>query len=234
MNKLLAHRKNAFTLVELLIVMTIIGILSVILFRTFWTISSLAFRIEQQKNVSQEIVILTQILQNYSDRNVIDYQKYFDLKSSHSSSLNDNIVADSVVEGNGLVENKWIVDILYLSGQDGQISLFTSGTCIDPADQFISSWTDQECALYVQKSWMNIQITNPKKIYLSKMFFKIIPFASQEQYLTGSWLCAEDKLMYCLNTPGFWIVAQGYNPRYSISSWWNKVQIPIQQFFNLK
>jgi len=88
-------KKNGFTLLELLVVMTIIGILSVILFRTFATVSELTFRVEQEKNVTQEIISFSQILQNYADRNQIDYDRYENLTST---------------EG--------LTDTLYLSGQD--------------------------------------------------------------------------------------------------------------------
>jgi len=68
--------KKGFTLLELMIVIGIISILSVILFRTFGTVSELTFRVEQEKNVTQEIIDFSQILQNYADRNQIDYDKY--------------------------------------------------------------------------------------------------------------------------------------------------------------
>ena len=80
---------------ELMIVIGIISVLSVILFRTFATMSELAFRIEQEKNVTQEIISISQILQNYADKNTIDYEKY-----------------TTLTETNGLS------DTLYLSGQD--------------------------------------------------------------------------------------------------------------------
>jgi len=75
MHKLLKNKKG-FTLLELMIVIGIISILSVVLFRTFGTVSELTFRVEQEKNVTQEIIDFSQILQNYADKNQIDYERY--------------------------------------------------------------------------------------------------------------------------------------------------------------
>jgi len=75
MQKILKKR-NGFTLLELMIAIGIISILSAILFRTFATVSEVTFRVEQEKNVTQEIISFSQILQNYADNNQIDYYKY--------------------------------------------------------------------------------------------------------------------------------------------------------------
>jgi prepilin-type N-terminal cleavage/methylation domain-containing protein len=64
------------TLLELLIVMAILGILFVMLLRTYNRISTMVFRVQQEKEVSQEILQVSQIVQNLADRNDIDYTKY--------------------------------------------------------------------------------------------------------------------------------------------------------------
>jgi len=211
MQKLLKNKKG-FTLLELMIVIGIIGILSVILFRTFGTVSELAFRIEQEKNVTQEIISFSQILQNYADKNTIDYEKY-----------------TTLTETNGLS------DVLYLSGQDWGISFYSSGDCIQPGEIILSGIQELQCALYLQKDWESpIEITNPKKTYLSKVVFKIIPFASQEQYLAMTWTDENTNLIYSLNKPGFWFFTKVRNARYAPGTRWNNVEIPVQQFFSLK
>jgi type II secretory pathway pseudopilin PulG len=63
-------------LLELLIVMGIVSILSVLLFRTYNTISEIAFRIQQEKNVMDEVLSFSQMLQNFTDRNTLDYDYY--------------------------------------------------------------------------------------------------------------------------------------------------------------
>lgn len=73
--------KKGFTLLELLIVMAILGILFVLLLRTYNWIATMVFRVQQEKEVSQEILQISQLIQNYSDRNTIDYPKYFEQSS---------------------------------------------------------------------------------------------------------------------------------------------------------
>lgn len=65
------------TLLELLIVMAILGILFVLLLRTYNWISTMVFRIQQEKEVTQEVMQISQVVQNYAERNSIDYSKYF-------------------------------------------------------------------------------------------------------------------------------------------------------------
>jgi hypothetical protein len=59
--------------------------LAVVLTESYLTISRTALRVEQQKNLSEESLVLTQIFQAISDEATIDYDKYnnegIDLKS---------------------------------------------------------------------------------------------------------------------------------------------------------
>jgi len=74
-----------FTLIEMLIVMVIIWILAVVLTESYINISKTALRIEQEKNISEESLILTQIFQSIADETTIDYSQYnvSDLKSKN-------------------------------------------------------------------------------------------------------------------------------------------------------
>jgi hypothetical protein len=56
--------------------MAILGILFVLLLRTYNRIATMVFRVQQEKEVAQEILQISQLIQNYSDRNTIDYPKY--------------------------------------------------------------------------------------------------------------------------------------------------------------
>jgi prepilin-type N-terminal cleavage/methylation domain-containing protein len=67
---------KGFTLLELIIVMAILGILFVLLLRTYNRIATMVFRVQQEKEVAQEILQISQLVQNYADRNTIDYLKY--------------------------------------------------------------------------------------------------------------------------------------------------------------
>jgi hypothetical protein len=46
------------------------------LIESYLTISKTALRIEQEKNISEESLILTQIFQAISDEATIDYERY--------------------------------------------------------------------------------------------------------------------------------------------------------------
>jgi prepilin-type N-terminal cleavage/methylation domain-containing protein len=69
--------KKAFTLIELLIVITIIGILSTLLFRTLADMISANGRIQQEKIMTQELITLQTSINNISEHYpIIDMQQY--------------------------------------------------------------------------------------------------------------------------------------------------------------
>ena len=110
------QQKRGFTLLEILIVITILGVLFFLLLRTYNSITSLVFRVQQEKDVSQQVLYISQVVQNFADRNTIDYDAYLSTGGHHL-----------------LVQQQGITDVLYLSGQDGRFSLSTRGDCLDPA-----------------------------------------------------------------------------------------------------
>jgi len=203
-------KKYGFTLVELLIVMVIMAMLCVILLRSYTWISNVSFRIMQEKNVNQEVFSLSQILQNFADRNTIDYTRY----SQQSIDLNSS---------------KWITDKLYLIGQDWNLAFYTSWDCSDISTENVSIFSWNQCWFYVDQNEKTILLTNPNKIYFNKALFKIIPFASQDQYTDWSAKC-DDFYINCINKPWFRLILKWYSANYWKSRT-NNVQIPIQQFF---
>lgn len=84
----------------------IIGILSVVLLRTYTWISQIVFRVQQTKNVHQEVLHISQVMQNFADDNSIDFSQYTDL-----------------------IATQGVVPALYLSGKDGNISFYMTGDC---------------------------------------------------------------------------------------------------------
>jgi len=204
-------KKKWFTLLELIIVMAILGILFVLLLRTYNRIATMVFRVQQEKEVAQEILQISQLVQNYSDRNMLDYTKY----------------------GSGdLVGTQWITDVLYLTGQDGEIQFYSTGTCVEPAVEYsltgalASSW----CSLYMVTKGKTIELINTKKIAISKVIFKLIPFASEQQYLDSDSLCTEWNYLHCLNAPWFRMIFKAYSSSYW-KQWATHVTVPFQQFF---
>ncbi len=191
----------------------ILAILFVLLLRTYNRIATTVFRVQQEKEVSQEMLQISQIMQNFSDRNTIDYPRY------------------AMISLTWLVESKWITWMLYLTGQDWSIAFFSSGDCKDPIDEytFVPGWSS--CSLFMITSWNKIiELINPKKIAISKVVFKIIPFASQEQYIANDSLCLEGEYLHCLNAPWFRMVFKAYSPNYGLQRA-THVVIPFQQFF---
>lgn len=174
------------------------------------------FRVQQEKEVAQEIMQLSQIIQNFAERNEIDYQKY------NGTGKQEQIV--------NLVATKWIVDVLYLSGQDGEIVLYSSGNCIDPAMEMVDIISWSICSLYIEVNDKVKELINTKKISITKVIFKIIPFTSQQQYVEDSSFCNSNYLN-CIHTPWFWMIFGAYSPYYG-KPWATRVYLPFHQFFN--
>ncbi|MFZ2150827.1 MAG: type II secretion system protein [Candidatus Absconditicoccaceae bacterium] len=203
---------KGFTLIETLIVVVIIGILSVILMRTYTFVSQISFRIQQEKNVTQETLFLSQIIQNISDKNSIDYNRYI-----------------SVLGTGYLTSKSGFINILYLSGQDGKIEIYSTGTCIDPGTNIEVLTGGYQCYIQLVKNGEISNITNPQAIYVSKTIFRITPYDSSTNYLDGVSSCTS--YISCIHKPGFFMIAKAYSPTYNKKRY-NKIQIPIQQFFN--
>ena len=72
--------KKAFTLIELIIAITVIGILSTLLFRTLGDMISVNARIQEEKIMTQELITLQITMNNISEHYPsIDISKYTDL-----------------------------------------------------------------------------------------------------------------------------------------------------------
>ena len=201
-----------FTLVEMLIVMIIIWILAVVLTESYITISRTALKVEQEKNLSEESLILTQVFQAISDEATIDYEQYSNLKSS-----------------------EWFVDTLYLTWDVWSwTSIHTVWNCLKLEwnftndDDKIQDYT--WCSLILEQNWKITQLTSPWKVVVSEVKFKIIPFDSDDNYFKNAheW----DILINNLHQPAFWVFIHLYAPLYQ-PTWTNKIDLPLQLFFNL-
>jgi hypothetical protein len=199
-------KSSWFTLVEILIVLVLVGILTTILFKSYTWVSETAFRVQQTKRVHQETLSLSQILQNFVDRNTLDYTKYV----SWSLASQQGIVSD-----------------LYLSGQDGSLHLFTSGAC-DMTGWVFSSHA--ACDLVLERSGAYVVLNDSHSALLRNPVFKIFPFASADDYLQGKVPCVGQDYLHCVQTPGFWFLFDMYSSNYG-PTWTNKVHLPVQLFF---
>ena len=211
-----------FTLIEMIIVMVIIGILAVVLTESYITISKVALRVEQEKNLSEESLILTQIFQAISDEATIDYEAY----SGHDINLENK---------------KWFTNVLYLTwGQWSWAKIYTTGNCLDLDDNFVfdenwvvdkNIWDYTGCSLIVEQNSKITQLTTPGKVVISKVMFKIIPYDTDENYFEKAGIL--DPVANNLHQPAFWMFIHLYAPIYQ-PMWTNKIDQPLQLFFNLK
>jgi hypothetical protein len=94
-----------------------------IIIKTYTTISQVSFRLQQEKEIAKEALVLSQVLDNLAQSTTIDYDQY------KSSDLD-------------LVATNGIVDTLYLSGETGKYQISSINTCL----------TDQEFDEQAEKS----------------------------------------------------------------------------------
>ena len=218
-----------FTLVEMLIVIVIIGILAVVLTESYITISQVALRVEQEKNMSEESLILTQLFQTISDEATIDYEKY----------------------GSGLKESKWFTETLYLTwGQWTWTSIYTTWweNCLDLHEDFPKdvngNYVDYTEEIQKALTWCRLEmkqevddedpiitkLTTPWKVITSKAMFKIIPYNTDEAYFADE---SNNTIVNDLHQPAFWMFIHLYATLYQ-PQWTNNIHQPLQLFFNLK
>ena len=102
-------KTKAFTLVETIIVLVIVGLLATVLIQSYLTISKIAFMVEQEKNLTEESLLLTQMLNSIAESSTIDYERY----------------------GSSLAEIHGFTGTLYLTGgQRAGTSIVSSGECL--------------------------------------------------------------------------------------------------------
>lgn len=218
-----------FTLVEMLIVIVIIGILAVVLTESYITISQVALRVEQEKNMSEESLILTQLFQTISDEATVDYEKY----------------------GSGLKDSKWFTETLYLTwGLWTWTSIYTTWweNCLDLYEDFPAdvngNYVDYTEKIQKALTWCRLemkqeiddedpiitQLTTPWKVITSKVMFKIIPYDTDEAYFADE---SNNTIVNDLHQPAFWMFIHLYATLYQ-PQWTNNIHQPLQLFFNLK
>lgn len=139
--------RKAFSLIELLIVITVIGILSTLLFRTLSDMITANARIQQEKIMTNELITLQTTLNNISEHYpIIDMQSY---QWTNSGTWEiDN--------------NKWFTNTLYLKKKDeDKISITTSWWSL--------------IVIYSENKITNI--TDPDRSVLTGVYFKVLPTA---------------------------------------------------------
>ena len=220
-------KKNWFTLAEILIVVILFWMLAGIIIKTYTTISQVSFRLQQEKEIAKEALVLSQVLDNLAQSTTIDYDQY------KSSDLD-------------LVATNGIVDTLYLSGDDGKYQISSINTCLSAQELYeqvekseLKTENQKEetpCQLSftgTTKDWKTSHLLlDGKNFKLSKMQFKIIPFIwkakLKEKLETDASETPKDW------KPAFWILGTLYSNYYNPNKWTNNISLPLQFFFSLQ
>lgn len=234
-------KNKAFTLVEILIVVWLFWLLSGIILQTYTTISRISYRIQQEKEIAKEALVLTQVLENLAQTYTIDYSKpeykYPKLQSS-----------------NGMVS------ALYLKDENNQgISINTTGTCFQASElrEQKENWSSSEleellpveneetlktirnsdCKLILKKDKEEITLLDSKKFNISQAQFKIIPFISNQDLQKIYEIENQDsniKELPPAGKPGFWLFITLTSKHYTPSQRSNNVVLPLQTFVSLQ
>ena len=217
-------KKNWFTLAEILIVVILFWMLAGIIIKTYTTISQVSFRLQQEKEIAKEALVLSQVLDNLAQSTTIDYERY------KSSDLD-------------LVATNGIVDTLYLSGDNGKYQILSSDSCkeedkitekLENLDQSTEQSENQKNCQLLLTTTIGDQTTensllDGKNFKLSKMQFKIIPFIWKEDLKKN--LASETPKDW---KPAFWILGTLYSHYYNPNKWTNNISLPLQFFFSLQ
>ena len=232
-------KNKAFTLVEILIVVWLFWLLSGIILQTYTTISRISYRIQQEKEIAKEALVLTQILENLAQTTTIDYAEY-----SYSA----------------LQSSGGIVSALYLKDENNQgISINTTGTCFQASElrEQKENWSSSEleellpveneetlktirnsnCKLILKKDKQEITLLDSKKFNISQAQFKIIPFISNQDLQKIYEIENQDSNISKLppaGKPGFWLFITLTSKHYTPSQRSNNVVLPLQTFVSLQ
>lgn len=225
-------KNKAFTLVEILIVVWLFWLLSGIILQTYTTISRISYRIQQEKEIAKEALVLTQVLENLAQTYTIDYSKpeykYPKLQSS-----------------NGMVS------ALHLKNENNQgITINTTGACFQATQlrEQKENWSSSEeetlktirnsnCKLILKKNKEEITLLDSKKFNISQAQFKIIPFISNQELqniYTSESKNTDIKELPPAGKPGFWLFITLTSKHYTPSQRSNNVVLPLQTFVSLQ
>jgi prepilin-type N-terminal cleavage/methylation domain-containing protein len=179
--------KRAFTLIEVLIAVMIVGLLTTILFRTYKTMIDISLRVENEKAVQQELLYFTQAMQSLSDRYTVDYTQY---------TTSD------------LLTSQGMTNELHLIDEAGNVATIKAeGDCYTQAietEEHIIALRDNDniCQLVISEEGNeSTALPSPKLVRLSHVQFKITPYASNQALLYSGVVQDQDELYTLLQYP---------------------------------
>lgn len=139
---------RAFTLIEVLVSLIIISLLVWIIFWIYTSVLKISVRIDQEKNLNNELLFASQTLQNAVDNYDLDLGYYF------SGGARNNIDEDGYTSTLALVNSK------------KSIQLKKEGEC--------GVWSG--CYLALIDGTITKQLTNPYKVSVPELQFRILPY----------------------------------------------------------
>ena len=223
-------KNKAFTLVEILIVVWLFWLLSGIILQTYTTISRISYRIQQEKEIAKEALVVTQVLENLAQTTTINYSEY-----SYSN----------------LQSSGGMVSELHLKDEKNQaVTINTTGACFQATQlrEQKENWSSSEeetlknirnsnCKLILKKNWKEIKLLDSKKFNISQAQFKIIPFISNQDLQKIYEIENQDSNISKLppaGKPGFWLFITLTSKHYTPSQRSNNVVLPLQTFVSLQ
>lgn len=227
---MLVMKKSAFTLMEILIVVVLFGLLSGIIIQSYVTISRIGLRMEQDKTLAKESLLLTQILQNIAAEATIDYDRYEEEKIN-------------------LQEKKGIIEKLYLTWwQRTGVQISSVGDCELSARLYDENYLEKKeektdfssCRLVLKQGDREITLLGGGNFLLSKISFKIIPYQSNihiQEELNTFYEENPDKKPENIpqqGKPWFWLLGALYSKFYNPKQRSTSSILPLQFFFGLQ
>lgn len=166
----LSSKQRWFTLVEVLIGIVIVGLLVGIIFGIYVSTLRLSVKIDNERNLNNELLFFSQTIQNLVDNNDLDLSRY---------AWGSGIISTSTLLGS---QEDGFADRLYLTSWSWQLSIYKNGTC----------GTNEWCWIELEKKdWTKVKLTDPHKVEISNLLFKILPykFAQVDDiYQRGFWV----------------------------------------------
>lgn len=196
--------KKAFTLIELIISTVILWILIVLIFNIYSHILNISTRVENEKIITNEVLFLSQTVQNFVDAYDIDFQKYYDSLGNSS-----------------LISTYWFTWAIHLKSWTWSISIYATWDCEDTQDNL----KEKFCWIQMKQGDKTIDITDKNKVYFRKFYFKIIPYQDGSSY----YLNFED-----ISHNGFWMFSEIYIKNYKQVWWPFDVKLNYENFFNIR
>lgn len=182
----------AFTLIEVLISLIIISLLVWIIFGIYTSILKISVRIDQEKNLNNELLFASQTLQNAVDNYDLDLWYYF---------------------------SGWKRNDIDTNGYSKTLALINSHKAIQLRKEWeCGVWTG--CYLALIDGGIIKQLTNPYKVALPELQFRILPY----QFDTVADIYQK----------GFWIYGKITSNRYNTGKYELNVAQDIQMFFTIR